>query len=94
MLSALHRRLNGRGVQVVGIAADEHDKVAAYSATAPVSYPLLVAGKEAIRVTVPFGNVPQGVPFTLVFDQTGNVRAAILGAAHEEALEQLLATLI
>jgi thiol-disulfide isomerase/thioredoxin len=94
ILSGLQTRMAGRGVQVVGIAADNAEKAGEYALATPVSYPLLVGGPDAIRLTRAFGNIPQAVPFTLVIDRTGQVRAAVLGVTHEEALERLVATLI
>lgn len=94
MLSALHARMARRGVQVVGIAADSAEQASAFAQATPVTYPLLLGGPDAIRPTRDFGNTPQGVPFTLVIDRAGQVRAAVLGTLREDALERLLAELI
>lgn len=94
ILSALHTRFAGHGVRVVGIAADSAEAVAGFVRETPVGYPLLIGGPGAIRPTREFGNIPQGVPFTLVIDRSGRVRAAVLGITREQALERLLATLI
>lgn len=93
-LSTLHGRLAARGVQVVGIAADTAEPVRNHVRTMPVAYPLLIGGPEAIRLTRDFGNTPQAVPLTIVIDRAGQVRAAVLGITHEDALERLLLSLL
>ena len=89
MLSELAERYRGR-VQFVGIAADSLDKVRDLAHTLPVSYPLLAGGEEAIKPTKPFGNRPLAVPFTIVLDRTGALRAAALGRVTRAALVELL----
>lgn len=93
MLSSLAAEPFASDAQFVGIAADNAENVLAFARTTQATYPWLIGGSEAIRLTQGFGNVPQAVPFTLVIDRTGTVRAAILGAVHREALERLLMTL-
>jgi peroxiredoxin len=90
MFSMLHKRYALRGVQFVGIAADDPDKVREFARQSPVSYPLLVGGERAIESTRDFGNTPLAVPFTVVLDPDGNVRAAVLGRVAEDALDHLL----
>lgn len=92
--SKLHTRYAARGVQFVGIATEGADKVGPFAQEAPVSYPLLIGGQEAIKATLPFGNEPQAVPFTLVLDRDGQLRAAVLGRMHEEVLIRLLDSLV
>lgn len=88
--SRLHEHYAPRGVQFVGIAADSADKVQAFARQTPVSYPLLVGGDDVIKLTRDFGNAPLAVPFTVVVDREGGVRAAVLGRVREEALIELL----
>jgi thiol-disulfide isomerase/thioredoxin len=90
MFSTLAQRYESRGVQFVGIAADDGDPVRDFARTMPVSYPLLVGGQDAILPTRDLGNVPLAVPFTLVLDRAGKVRAAVLGRVQEKALVELL----
>lgn len=90
MLSKLHERYGARGVQFVGIAADEADKVREFARLSPVSYPILIGGEGAIKLTRDFGNGPLAVPFTIVLDPEGNVRTAVLGRVDEKALAHLL----
>lgn len=93
-LSKLHTRYAARGVRFVGIAADGADQVMRYARETPVAYPLLVGGPDAIKLTRAFGNEPLAVPFTLVLDRDGTLRAAVLGRVPEDALVRLLDGLV
>lgn len=88
--SKLHDHYAPRGVQFVGIAADDADDVRAFARETPVSYPLLAGGQDAIQPTRALGNAPLAVPFTVVLDREGKLRAAVLGRVREEALAELL----
>ncbi|MBI4757033.1 MAG: TlpA family protein disulfide reductase [Betaproteobacteria bacterium] len=90
MFSRLHQRYAPRGVQFVGIAADGADEVREFARQTSVSYPLLIGGQDAIKPTRDFGNAPLAVPFTVVLDRAGQVRAAVLGRVREDALVDLL----
>ncbi len=92
--SKLQTRYAARGVQFVGIAAEGADKVMSYAREHSFSYPLLVGGQDAIKLSRPLGNEPLAVPFTAVFDREGKLRAAVLGRVSEDALERLLDGLI
>lgn len=88
--SRLQTRYAARGVQFVGIAAEDADKVMAYARESPVAYPLLAGGQTSIKLSQPLGNAPLAVPFTAVLDRQGALRAAVLGRVSEKALERLL----
>lgn len=83
-----------KGVQFVGISIDEQAKVQAFQQKMNVPYPLLIAGQEALVLTKKFGNATQGLPFTLVLDQTGQIRRGQIGVFDEKNLESLLASLV
>lgn len=90
LLSRLHERYSSRGVQFVGIAAEDAASVREFARTMSLSYPLLVGGDAAADPTRPFGNVPLALPFTLVLDRDGTLRATMRGRVREEALAELL----
>lgn len=94
MFSKLHDRYAQRGVQFVGIALDDAEKVGAFARETTVSYPLLVGGHDAINPTRNFGNTPLGVPFTIILDREGKVHESKLGRVREDALTHLLDGLV
>lgn len=90
LFSALQARYASRGVQFVGIAADDADKVREFVRQTPPAYPQLLGGDAAARMTADFGNTALGLPFTLVIERSGALRTAVLGRIDEVALAQLL----
>lgn len=92
--SGLQRRYAARGVQFVGIAIDEAQKVRDFARDVPVAYPLLVADKEFAETARALGNGPLAVPYTVVIDREGQLRAGVIGRVHEQALARLLDGLI
>lgn len=94
MLSALQQRYAARGVQFVGIAIDDADKVRAFARRTPMAYPLLLGGADSARITAGLGNAAMAMPFSLVLDRDGQLRTAVLGRLDEDALRRLLDELV
>ena len=94
MFSALQTRYAARGVQFVGIADDEADKVREFVRQTPVTYPLLIGGIDTFGITADLGNAAMGLPFTIVLDRDGKLHASALGRMHEDALIRLLDGLV
>ena len=92
--SRLQTRYAARGVQFVGIAIDDAAKVREFAHAHSVAYPLLVADQAFAETARALGNGPLAVPYTVVFDGAGTLRAAVLGRVHADALAQLLDRLV
>jgi thiol-disulfide isomerase/thioredoxin len=82
----LQRRYGERGLQFVGIAIDQPDKVAPFAAEFGINYPVLVGGLDAAEWSRDLGNRVGALPFTLVIDRDGDVRMTHLGELKEAAL--------
>jgi len=93
-LIQIDRKFAAKGVQVVGIAVDQADKVVAYAAEIGMTYPTLVAGFEVMDVARQLGNKSGALPFTVVLDRSGNVVKTHLGMLTEADLTALLAPLL
>jgi thiol-disulfide isomerase/thioredoxin len=93
-LSRLQERYGTHGVQIVGIAIDDAGKVRDHLRTAPVSYPVLVGDNIFAETSRSLGNAPMGMPYTVVIDREGKLRATALGRVHERVLAKLLDSLI
>jgi thiol-disulfide isomerase/thioredoxin len=91
-LMRYQQRSAANGVQVLGIALDATDKVAAFAAELQINYPLLVGGTELFKLMADLGNRAGALPFTVVIDRQGNFATAHLGALTETQLEQLVAS--
>lgn len=75
-----------RGLELIGIAHDDEDKVRRYVDSMGMDYPQLLAGKGlGQKWMVELGN-NGSLPFTLVFDRDGNLRAKKVGLMSEREL--------
>jgi len=90
MLSQLQDRYSQKGVEFVGIGIDSGAKIAEFAKNHPVSYPLLVAGPEAIELMRSLGNRGGALPFTVMLDRSGAVAFTRLGALTREEAERAL----
>lgn len=75
-----------KGVRVVGLAIDSPTPVRAYLAKSPVSYPIGLAGFEGTELTRQLGNATGALPFTVVFNRSGELVQHKLGETHFEEL--------
>jgi thiol-disulfide isomerase/thioredoxin len=87
-------KLGAKGVQIVGIAVDQLEKVKPYAAEMKINYPILVGDLDVIDRTKAAGNHVAGLPFTVVLDREGRVAKTALGAVNEAKLEELVASLL
>lgn len=78
-------------VNIVGLAVDTAVNVIKFGEKVPVSYPLLVAGHDGIRLMKDMGNSRGGLPFTLVFDARGQPLRHFLGQISRDELNHFLA---
>jgi thiol-disulfide isomerase/thioredoxin len=90
----VQEKLGAKGLQVVGIAVDQEDKVRPYAAEMKINYPILIGDLEAIDLARQAGNRLGGLPFTVVFDRQGTAIHSQLGGINQQKLEALVAPLL
>jgi thiol-disulfide isomerase/thioredoxin len=90
----LQERYGARGLQFVGIAFDQPDKVAAFAREFRVNYPLLLGGLDTMELLREAGNRAGVLPFTLVIDRQGKVVSREPGGLKEARLEGLVQPLL
>jgi len=83
-----------KGLQFVGIAADDPAKVREFVAKTPINYPILLAGMDVIEVARKAGNSVGGLPFTVILDRSGNWVLSHSGALDQEKLLPLVRPLL
>jgi peroxiredoxin len=89
-LEAVYRRYHGRGLEMIGLSADDpHDLARARAALAAASYPAALLAKARVNG---FG-APRALPMTYVVDTHGVVRA-VLGAGGRPMDEQALSAAV
>jgi thiol-disulfide isomerase/thioredoxin len=87
----LQSRWADHGVQFVGIAQDEPDKVAQFAAELGINYPLWTGGSEVMELSRRLGNHLGVMPHTVLIDPRGTVLEGRVGIFPETALESRLA---
>jgi thiol-disulfide isomerase/thioredoxin len=87
----LQARWEGRGVQFVGLAHDEPEKVKAFSRDIGVNYPLWTGSSAIMEFSKRLGNRVGVLPHTVLVDREGTVLESRIGLFPEELLERRLA---
>ena len=90
----LQQEYETKGVQFVGIAVDQADKVRAFAQEFSINYPLLIAGIDAVELSRKAGNKAGVLPYTLVLDRTGKIAASLVGGISEARMRAQLAPLL
>jgi thiol-disulfide isomerase/thioredoxin len=93
-LARLQREMGGQGLQVIGIAIDQLEKVRPYAAEMGMNYPILIGELDAIDLARQAGNELGALPFTVVLDRNGNAVRAELGRVTEAKLATLVRPLL
>ena len=79
-----------RNVQVIGIAVDFPEEVAAYAEEAAFNYPVLVGQEDAMAIAETSGIDFIGMPFTMIVAPSGELIKAHIGEIVESHIEQIL----
>lgn len=82
------------GLQFVGIAVDQTDKVREFANELGINYPILIGGYGAIELSRALGNSIGALPFTIVVDRNGEIAYTHLGAIKEPDLRRLVKKLL
>lgn len=90
----MQERLGPKGLQFVGIAVDDMDKVRPFLRDLGVNYPNLVGELDAMELSRSFGNEMGALPFTVVVDRSGRVVQTVLGSTTEARLEAIVGPLL
>jgi thiol-disulfide isomerase/thioredoxin len=88
------RELGPKGVQFVGIAVDQRDKVALFAKELELNYPALIGGYAAMDLSKPLGNRLLALPFTVILDREGHIAHTQLGPLKPDQLQSIIAKLV
>ena len=91
---AFQERYRANGIQFVGVAIDQKERVIPYAKEMGINYPLVVGGMETLEFARQLGNRSSVLPFTLVLDRAGKVHSTLTGMIRPEKLEILLRPLL
>ncbi len=83
-----------KGLQFVGIAVDQADKVAQFEKEIGLNYPSLVGGFGAMELSKSLGNKLMALPFTVIVDRKGAIVHTQLGLLKPDKLESIVKQLL
>jgi len=86
--------LGPRGLQFVGIAVDQADKVDRFARELGLNYPTLIGGYGAVELSKALGNRIAALPFTIIVDRQGRVAHTQLGPLKPDQLRSIVAKLL
>jgi thiol-disulfide isomerase/thioredoxin len=90
-LMELHEKYADQGFEVIGIAADELEKINAFLEKTPVSYPLLYGEITSVfELSEGYGNEIGVLPHSAFVDRDGVVRHSVIGEITVEEAEELI----
>jgi thiol-disulfide isomerase/thioredoxin len=83
-----------KGLQFVGIAVDQVDKVRQFADEIGMNYPALIGGYGAMELSKTMGNGLMALPFTVIVDRQGKVAHTQLGPIKEDQLTKIVEQLL
>ncbi len=94
LLIATQTEFHKQGLQIVGIAIDELELVRDFSDVYGINFPILIGGPSAIQLSTSLGNKFGTLPFTAIFDRSGNTRYLQAGELSEHILTEEIRKLL
>lgn len=94
MFIRVQRDQGPKGLQFVGIAVDNVDKVRQFAEEIQLNYPALIGGYGAMELSKSLGNTLMALPFTVIVDRQGRVAHTQLGPLKEEQLLKIIGQLL
>lgn len=91
-INQFYNESKGRGWQVLGLAIDQTEPVQTFLKKTPLDFPVALAGPEGLGLVRELGNPAGGLPFSLVFDERGEISWRRLGVTRLEELRALART--
>jgi len=88
------REFGAKGLQFVGIAVDDADKVRQFAGDIGLNYPALIGGYGAMELSRTLGNRLMALPFTVVVGRDGAIAHTQLGPLKSDQLRRIINKLI
>jgi thiol-disulfide isomerase/thioredoxin len=94
MFMEVQQQYAEQGVELIGIAHDDEQDVRRYVDSMGMDYPQLLAGKGAGQKWLAELGNNGSLPFTLVFDREGSLRAKKVGLMSESELRRAVESVL
>lgn len=90
----IQERYGPAGVQFVGIAIDQREKVQSFARDFGINYPVLLGRIDTIDLSRQAGNRAGALPHTVIIGRDGRIVAQHLGALKESRLLEVIKPLL
>jgi len=87
---SLRNKFASVGFEVVGISIDDANKVKQYRDSMRIDYPLLDGEEKGMSIMMALGNPSGGLPFSILYDRSGNVVHSKSGPYEQQELQSLI----
>jgi len=94
MFVEMQEQLGDKGLQFIGVAIDEKQKVQDFMDTFGVNYPMLIGTDDAIEVAKQYGNRFGALPWTVVINRDGNIVHTQGGEMTRQKAESIIQPLL
>jgi len=91
-INQFYKEAQAKGWQVLGLAVDQLAPVKAFLQKTPLDFAVALAGPQGLGLVRELGNPAGGLPFSVVFDETGEISWRRMGVSRLEELRQLART--
>lgn len=91
---ALQEQYADKGLQFIGIAIEDKEPVAEYTAATKINYPILLGGDNGIALAQQLGNSVGAVPYTLIVDRQGQIIHRHPGELSKQQLAEIITPLL
>lgn len=91
---SLRKKFSSDGFEVVGISIDDANKVKQYRRSMQIDYPLLDGEQSGMPLMVSLGNPTGGLPFSVLYDRSGDVVQIKTGPYGQQELQDLIEKLL
>ena len=90
ILVDFHQKYVGKGVEVVGICADQVVKMLEFASAYQMAYTLLVADANVFSLLRKIGNPAGALPYSIVLDRKGGMAYRHIGALKAGELQKVV----
>lgn len=91
-INQFYKEASAKGWRVLGLAIDQAEPVQAFLKKTPLDFTIALGGPEGLSLVRELGNPAGGLPFSVVFDETGEISWRRLGVTQLSDLRALLAS--
>jgi len=91
---SLRKKFSSDGFEIVGISIDDANKVKQYRRSMQIDYPLLDGEQSGMPLMVSLGNPTGGLPFSVLYDRSGDVVQIKTGPYGQQELQDLIEKLL